>query len=204
MVTIADITRLLDDAYAERPGALDELMRVVYEDLEQVAANHLHRHFGGRVNSITLEPAALVNESLLKLIHHRQKYDNRGHFFSIATKVMLNVLLDYCRRRNAQKRGGDRTRISFSMAADQVNTSDRSDAVHVELEPLARALETLDQLDQRKADVVQMRVIWGMTNEQIAASLGVSRPTVERDWRFAKAWLAEEISALRASEPDGS
>lgn len=198
MVEVADITRLLGEAQAGRDGALDELMRVVYRDLECAAAAQLRDRFGPRAMHVTLEPAALVNESFMKLIRHRYKYDSRGHFFAIATKVMLNVLIDYCRRQNAAKRGGDRTRISFSVAANQVHQPDDG-KLHVQIEPLAKALQTLEELDSRKADVVKMRVVWGMSNDEIAVALDVSRPTVERDWRFAKAWLAEQVGT--ASEP---
>jgi len=190
----APITRLLQDIDAGRPGAMDELMRVVHADLERVAAAHLRRRFGARAQAVTLEPAAIVNESFLKLIRHRQQYDSRGHFFATATKVMLHVLLDYVDQRNAQKRGGDRDRISFSLA--ERDAADRNagagGTIEVGLQPMVRALAELEKLDARKADVVKMRVIWGMTNDEIAESLGVSRPTAERDWRFAKSWLAEQ------------
>lgn len=197
MDSAAQITRLLHEVETGRDGALDELMRVVYADLERMATGQLRKRFGGMANAITLEPAALVNESFLKLIRHRATYDSRGHFFAVATKTMLHVLLDYVDQRNAQKRGGDRTRISFAVAANQVadDASSGAGALHVELRPLVTALEGLEKLDARKADVVKMRVVWGMTNDEIAESLGISRPTVERDWRFAKAWLAEEAGA---------
>lgn len=202
---IAQITKLLDDVNEGRDGALDELMKVVYEDLERVARSHLRKRFGARANSVTLEPAALVNESFMKLIRGRQTYDSRGHFFALATKVMLQVLLDYCRQRNAKKRGGDRTRITFSAAVDRAEADAGGSAgpafgsaINVGLEPLVEAMERLEQMDPRKADVVKLRVVWGLTNDEIAASLGVSRPTVERDWRFAKAWLAEEAGAVEA------
>ena len=193
------ITRLLHEVESGRDGALDELMRVVYADLERVAAAHLRRRFGRRAEAVTLEPAALVNESFLKLIRHRAKYDSRGHFFATATKVMLHVLLDYVDQRNARKRGGDRTRISFSFAehneVEPASAGREGGEIHVGLEPLVKALGELEKLDSRKADVVKMRVVWNMTNDEIAESLGVSRPTVERDWRFAKAWLADEAGA---------
>lgn len=199
MTADANITRLLREVDAGKPGALDELMRAVHVDLERVAGAHLRRRFGAQAGAVTLEPAALVNESFLKLIRHRVKYDSRGHFFATATKVMLRVLLDYCDQRNARKRGGDRARVSFSFVDgcsargdDKPSDNEAQDALHVELKPLVQALERLEALDARKADVVKMRVVWGLTNDQIAESLGVSRPTVERDWRFAKAWLAEE------------
>jgi len=199
---VPHITRLLHDVDAGREGALDELMRVVHADLERVASAHLRRRFGARAGAVTLEPAALVNESFLKLIRHRVRYDSSGHFFATATKVMLRVLLDYCDQRNARKRGGDRTRVSFSVAEAQAaapGSAEGGGALQVGLEPLVEALGRLEVLDARKAEVVKMRVVWGLTNDEIAESLGVSRPTVERDWRFAKAWLAEEAGAVDGS-----
>ena len=200
----AEITRLLHAVDAGDDGALDALMQVVHRDLERVAQSHLRRRFGAQAAAITLEPAALVNESFLKLIRHRTRYDNRGHFFAVATKAMLHVLLDYCDQRNARKRGGDRTRVSFSIAErdapDRGAAGREAAAMHVGLHPLVEALERLEALDARKADVVKMRVVWAMTNDEIAESLGVSRPTIERDWRFAKAWLMEEAGATGAVE----
>lgn len=196
MSDIEHITRLLDEVNAGRDGALDDLMQVVYSDLERLAKSHLHKHFGSRANSMTLEPAALVNESFMKLIRKRDRYDSRGHFFALATKVMLQVLVDYCRQRNAKKRGGDRTRITFSAALDQHGLEDEPDRMNIGLEPLVEALNQLEQLSPRKADVVKMRIVWGLTIDEIATSLGVSSSTVEREWRFAKAWLAEEAGAL--------
>ena len=92
-----DITLLLRKMEEGEAGALDQLMRVVYDDLERMAASHLRRQFGERMGQLTLEPAALVNESFLRLIKQRKAYDNRGQFFAIATKVMLRVLMDYRR-----------------------------------------------------------------------------------------------------------
>ena len=85
---------------------MDELMETVYEDLERIAGRHLRERFGRGLPGVTLEPAALVNESFLRIIRQRSRYDNRGHFFAIATKVMLRVLTDYQRRRGAEKRRG--------------------------------------------------------------------------------------------------
>ena len=103
MPTKSDITVLLKRIDDGQPEAMDDLMRVVYGDLERMAASHLRRQFGDRVGQLTLEPAALVNESFLKLIRQRKGFDNRGQFFSIATKIMLRVLMDYRREKAAAK-----------------------------------------------------------------------------------------------------
>jgi RNA polymerase sigma factor (TIGR02999 family) len=197
MTALADITLLLQQAGEGRSGALDELMRVVYAELERMAQSHLRRQFGTRADTITLEPAALVNETFMKLITQRKRYDNRGQFFAIATTVMMRVLIDYRRRRDAAKRGGSDTRIILQF--DDRLVTERgapggAERNQIEVEALSEALARLDALDARKADVVKMCVVWGLNNTQIAEALGVSVPTVERDWRFAKAWLAEQIA----------
>ena len=192
MVAVGKITLLLQDVEGGREGALDELMALVYADLERMAKSYLRKHFGNRADAITLEPAALVNESFLKLIRQRNKYDNRGHFFAIASRVMLRVLIDYRRQRAASMRGGGRTQVTLVLDEQQVAGSERR-TTGIDVELLADALEKLEAVSPRRADVAKMRVIWGLNLRQVADSLDVSPSTVERDWRFAKAWLYEAV-----------
>jgi RNA polymerase sigma factor (TIGR02999 family) len=197
VATPNDITLLLQQMDDGQPGALDELMRVVYDDLERMAASHLHKQFGERIDQITLEPAALVNESFLRLIKQRKGFDNRGQFFAIATKVMLRVLMDY-RRRRASRAGliGVQQRLALSL--DERDRDQNAPDNAVDVEALSAALDKLDVLDARNADLVKMRVVWGMTLPEIASALAISQPTAERDWRFVKNWLAEEIESSAA------
>ncbi len=192
MVAVGRITLLLQQVEGGREGALDELMALVYAELERMAGSYLQKQFGNRAEAITLEPAALVNESFLRLIRQRNKYDNSGHFFTIASKVMLRVLIDYRRRRNASMRGGGRTHITLVLDEQQIAGRERR-TPPIEVEQFTEALEKLEALSPRKADLVKMRVIWGLDLEQISESLGVSIATVSRDWRFAKAWLSEAV-----------
>ena len=192
MVAVGKITLLLRQVEDGRQGALDELMTLVYADLERMAGSYLRKHFGSRAEAITLEPAALVNESFLRLIRQRNKYDNSGHFFTIASKVMLRVLIDYRRRRNASMRGGGRTHVTLVLDEQQIAGRERR-TPPIEVEQFTEALEKLEALSPRKADLVKMRVIWGLDLEQISESLDVSIATVSRDWRFAKAWLSETV-----------
>jgi RNA polymerase sigma factor (TIGR02999 family) len=196
MTTVGDITLMLRAVEAGREGALDKLMDVVYADLKRMAAAYLHRQFGDRAELITLEPAALVNESYMMLIRQRKAYDNRGQFFAIATRMMLRVLVDYRRKHQAAKRGGAVTRIKLVLDERQVADDRQPRLDPIELEELAEALERLESLDPRKAEVVKMRVVWGLRVPEIAESLGVSASTVERRWRFAKAWLADEFGLV--------
>ncbi len=197
MSPATDITRMLSEVDEGQPGALDVLMEAVYQDLNRVALKHMTDRMGAGLPGATLEPAALVNESFMKLIRQRKKYDNRAHFFAIATKIMLRVLTDYQRARAAQKRGGDQRKVTLDLngPADQGQAS--RTATLIEVDTLTAALEKLESLDPRKADVVKLRVIWGLKMDEIAASLEISVATVERDWTFAKAWLGRE-----AAQPD--
>lgn len=194
MASSDDITRLLGEVDTGRAGAMDDLMQAVYSDLQRVAERHMAEQFGRGLPGVTLEPAALVNESFLRLIKQRKAYDNRGQFFAIATKLMLRVLIDYQRKRRAAKRGGGRQRITLSLEGSPGAGVAAAQTRGIEVEALVEALGRLEEFDQRKADVVRLRVIWGLEIREIAESLGISRATVERDWSFAKAWLAREAA----------
>ena len=196
MAAPGDITLLLKEAECGREGALDELMELVYGDLERIALSHLSRKFGERANVVTLEPAALVNESFLRLIRQRKTYDNRGQFFAIATKVMLRVLTDYQRQRMTDRRGGRRKRVELFLDARPGPADGPGRAAQIEIESLKKALERLEGLDSRQADVVKMRVVWGLEIDEIAEALGLSASTVKRDWRFARAWLMDAAARM--------
>ncbi len=127
----------------------------------------------------------------MKLINQRQRYDNRGQFFAIATKLMIRVLVDYTRQRKAAKRGGGWVRVSIDV--DRHAAAPQAEEQGAEISALVAALEKLENLDSRKADVVKLRVLWGLKIGEIAESLGIGRATVDRDWSFAKAWLKNEI-----------
>jgi RNA polymerase sigma factor (TIGR02999 family) len=196
MTTSHDITLLLHKIDDGEAGAMDELMRVVYADLERMAASYLREHFGDRMGQLTLEPAALVNESFLRLIKQRNRFDNRGQFFAIATKIMLRVLIDYQRQKLAAKRGGSAglgDSYLTLMLDDRIIADPRTRSAAVQVEDLESALDKLDALDSRKADIVKMRVVWGMTVPEVAEALAVSPSSVDRDWKFAKAWIADEV-----------
>ncbi len=205
-----NITRLLHEVDAGREGSMDRLMEAVYADLQAVAEKHMRERFGHGLPGVTLEPAALVNESFLRLIKQRTKYDNRGHFFAIATKVMLRVLVDYQRRRGAAKRGGGLGHVTLSLdVPSDAGPRDSGDLggappTLIGVESLVESLGRLEELDARKADVVKLRVVWGLQMKEIAESLGISLATVERDWAFSKAWLAREAAAVGGEATGGT
>jgi RNA polymerase sigma-70 factor, ECF subfamily len=178
------ITRLLAEAQRGRADALDEVMTLVYEDLRRIAERRLRRHGQG----ISLQPTELVHEGFLRLVKQRQKYDSRGHFFAIATRVMLRVLLDHHRDKRRLKRGGRQVRISLSDVEGQL--AERSEA---EIPVFVEAVEKLETLDPRLAEITKLRLLWGLTTREVAEALDVSPSTVERDWRFGRRWLSAEL-----------
>ena len=185
-----DITTLLGQAYEGREGAFDRVMERAYVDLRGLAEKHLKQRYGPECAGVTLEPAALVNETYLRLIRQRKRYDNRGQFFAIATRLMLRVLMDYHRSRSAAKRGGDQVRITLSgiaAPAEAVSAASIPDFVD--------ALKELEKLDVRTAEVTQLRMIWGLTVHEVAVTLDVSERTVAREWRFARRWLASRLDS---------
>ena len=186
-----DVTQLLQHLNAGESSANDRLMDAVYDQLRAMAHSHMNREFGRGQPGATLQPTALVNETYLKLIKQRQQYDSRGQFFAIATKLMIRVLLDYQRQRKAAKRGGGWVQVPLDIDEGKGPAPDDGSKV----EALVGALDALEKLDSRKADVVKLRVLWGLKIDEIATTLGGGRATVDRDWQFAKAWLKKEIGA---------
>jgi RNA polymerase sigma factor (TIGR02999 family) len=179
------ITALLQRAATGDGHALDGLVAEVYAELEQIARSRLYRHYGSEAQGRTLEPAALVNETLLKLIKDPRGFENRAHFFTFATRVMVNVMLEYQRRRSAAKRGGARIRVTLS------GVEASAEPLAIGLLDLEAALDQLDRLDFRKGQVVRLKAVWGLENAEVARALEISERTVERDWRFARAWLLD-------------
>jgi RNA polymerase sigma-70 factor (ECF subfamily) len=196
-----DLTRLLEGVNAGTPGAFDDLAEAIHDHLRSMARRHLVRDFGPQMPGITIQPTVLANDTLMKLIRQRQKFDNSGHFFAIASRLMMRVLLDYHRERKAAKRGGSAVRVPLDTSHDR-QLADSGAVVpgsgaDVDLESINALVDRLAALDARKADVVRYRVLWGLNNPEIADALGVGLATVERDWSFARAWLAKELVSWR-------
>jgi len=166
-------------------AALGKLMPLVYRELRRLAGHYMRRERPGH----TLQASALVNEAYLRLVDYRRmQWQNRAHFFAVAAQAMRRVLVEHARSRQYAKRGGTAQRISLD---DVAVLTDQQAA---ELVALDDALTSLEALDARKARIVELRYIGGLSIEESAETLGVSTATVERDWRSAKAWLYRAIS----------
>lgn len=183
-----EITRFLEAAAGGDSHAFDRVVELVYDELVAMARREMRNRFH-RVDQLTLEPAAIVNETLLKLLPSPPEFVNRRHFFAFASQVMRRVLVDYHRMRSRQKRGGGALRVTLTGLV-----GDRPSPQEPEAAQMVRVLERLESLDPRKCEVVQLKIFWGHEMSEIAETLGVSLSTVERDWRFSRSWLARELA----------
>jgi RNA polymerase sigma factor (TIGR02999 family) len=179
-----NITQLLNRWKDGDASALNEMLPLVRRELDQIARRHLARERKGH----TMQPSSLVQEAFLRLLQGVDiSWQNRTHFYAVASQVMRRVLVDYARARKRIKRGESPVRVELeaapALSADQVDL-----IVGIEL-----ALQRLASLDERKSRVFEMRFFGGLEVEETAAALGVSEITVIRDWKFATAWLRREL-----------
>lgn len=166
-------------------AALETLMPLVYGELRKVAARHLR----GQREGHTLQTTALVNEAYLRLIDASQvQWQNRAHFFAVAAHFMRRILVDFARSRNYQKRGGGAQAVELDEA--MIVAPERG----ADLLALDEALTRLQALNERQAQVVELRYFGGLSEEESAEALKVSVRTVRRDWNFARVWLHRELT----------
>jgi RNA polymerase sigma factor (TIGR02999 family) len=165
--------------------ALDEMLGAVYTELHGIAARYLSRERPGH----TLQPTALVHEAYLRLAGQRNTPGNRAQLLGLAAGMMRRILVNHARDRAASKRGGGAERVSLSLA--DLADADRPD--DVDTIALHEALGRLEALDARKGRVVELKYFGGLTNDEIAEVLGISGATVEREWKFARAWLYDQL-----------
>jgi RNA polymerase sigma factor (TIGR02999 family) len=179
-----DVTRLLVRWKDGDEAALQQLVPIVHEELRRLARRQMARERPGH----TLQPTALVNEAYLRLVNLKQiQWQDRAHFFAMGARLMRRVLVDFARSHGYQKRGGGATPVSFTEALD-VAEGQATDVV-----ALNDALEALADVDERKCRVVELRYFGGLSVEETAEVLNVSRETVKRDWTFAKMWLLRQL-----------
>ncbi|GJM24515.1 MAG: DNA-directed RNA polymerase sigma-70 factor [Phycisphaerae bacterium] len=180
-----DANSILKELTGGDQRAADRLMPMVYDELRMLAARHLRRE---AVNH-TLQPTAIANEAYLRMVDQtRVDWKDRAHFLAVAATAVRRVLIDHARKKNSAKRGNDWQRVTLG------DISAGQGAATLDLLALEDALESLQKLNERQCRVVQLRFFGGLTNEEIAHILGVSRSTVVDDWTIAKAWLLSELS----------
>lgn len=178
------ITQLLKQIREGKSEAYDELFPKVYDQLRNMAAIQLNREYSDH----TLRKTALVHEVYMKLVNQSEiVLTDRAHFFAIAARAMRQILVDYARRKKADKRGGGMHHIS--LREDRLDLNRQAENL-IELNDL---IDRLAKFDERKSRVVEMRFFGGMTIREIAEYLEVSTRTVDRDWLKARTWLHKEL-----------
>jgi RNA polymerase sigma factor (TIGR02999 family) len=187
-----DVTVLLQAWSRGDLGARDRLIPLVYAELRRRAAHHLRHERSGH----TLQPTALVHEAYIRLMQQRDVgWENRAQFFALASQMMRRILVDHARARAAAKR--PRRAMQVTLAEGTVG----SDPREIEIMALDESLHQLASFDPRQARVVELRFFGGLSHEEIAAVLGVSLATVNREWRLAKAWLYQRLNEPRPPHP---
>ena len=182
-----DLTLILQSLRHGDEAGLERILPIVYGELQNIARRQMAKEKAGH----TLQPTALVHEAYLRLVNASAvPWENRAHFFAVAARAMRQVLVDHARRRDAHKRGGDQQRVSLSedMAAEWAQSD-------FDLLDLHEALEKLSVVDAQLGRLVELRFFGGLTLDETAAVLGISRRKVAKDWSFARVWLARELSA---------
>ncbi len=184
MSDATDVTQVLMAAAGGDRSAAEKLWPLVYEELRAMARARMGRQAAGQ----TLQTTALVHEAYLKLVGSADPgWEGRAHFFGAAAQAMRQILVDQARRRARPKHGGDRARIDLDDAPLAI------DPPTDDVLALEEALTALEQIDPRKAKLVTLRYYAGLTMDEAASALGVSLPTAERDWRYAKVWLYDRL-----------
>ena len=182
---MSEVTRILCAIEQGDSHAAEQLMPMVYEELRKLAAQKLAREKPGQ----TLQATALVHEAYLRLVDVKeaQRWNNRGHFFAAAAEAMRRILVEHARRKGRRKRGGERRRLDLQAAELSVQ------GPNIDILAVDEAVTQLAGKHPEKAELVKLRYFAGLTLPEAATALGISTPTAERYWRYARAWLVRQL-----------
>ncbi len=179
-----DVTALLIAWKGGDGEALDQLTPIVYSELRKLARSHLR----GERREHSLQPTALTHEAFLRLFGTRKvEWQDRAHFFAVASQLMRRVLVEHARKRGAAKRGAGATRVTLGDAEAPAASVD------VDVVAVHEALDQLKAIDARQSKIVELRYFGGLSIEEVAEVLGISPATVKREWRVAKLWLRRAL-----------
>lgn len=185
---MSQATRILNSFRLGAPAAAEELLPLVYNELRRLAAHKLAHLAPGQ----TLQPTALVHEAYLRLVGDNQKWDGRGHFFAAAAEAMRRILVENARRKAAVRHGGGQIRLDVDEL--EIGAQSKDD----ELLAVSEALEKLTERDKEKSELVKLRYFVGLTLEEAAEVLGISKTTAKRHWAYSRAWLLRQIRRQQA------
>jgi RNA polymerase sigma factor (TIGR02999 family) len=185
--TTPQLTELLHGWKDQDPQQMERLIPLLCQELRVLAASHLRRERPDH----TLQRTALVNEVFMRLMGQRVDWENRSHFFGVASRLMRRILVDYARKGHAEKRGGGMTRVEIDKIDNLLEYA--AECKNPLLLTVHAALEKLEALDERQAQLVELRFFGGHSIEEAADLMGISSSTAKREWKFVRAWLKNEI-----------
>ncbi len=178
------VTKLLVDWCDGNERAFEELMPLVMDQLKAQARRYLEKERPDH----TLQATALVNEAYMRLVDQSKiRWQNRTHFFAVSAQIMRRILVDHARGRHALKRGGSAKKLSFDDLSGLLH------AKQIDIVALDDALQELAKIDEKQARIVELRFFGGLSIEEAAEVVGVSRATVNREWAMARAWLHTQL-----------
>ena len=178
-----NVTEMLLEWRSGNEDALQQLMPLVYDELRRLAGRYMRTER----REHTLQATALVNEAYIRLVDMKVSWQDRAHFFAVAARLMRRLLVDHARAHGRAKREGEAAKVSLDDAGE-VSCGPAVNVIAVD-----EALTRLAEFDARKSEILELRYFGGLSNEEVAEALGVSRATVQRDLRLAKAWLMREL-----------
>jgi RNA polymerase sigma factor (TIGR02999 family) len=185
-LTKPEITRILREWSEGKSEAFDKLLPHIYDELHRQAARYLRREKPNH----TLQTTALINEAYLKMIDSKEiEWESRTHFFAFSANAMRQILVDYARTKNRLKRGGELQKVGLDEAVTVA-----VDEKEIDLVALDEALTKLEKIDEQQLRVVELRYFSGLSLEETAEVMKISRATVAREWAMARAWLSRELT----------
>lgn len=190
------VTRLLSAWRAGDNAALQALTPLVYEELRQLA----HRFMRRERNSHTLQATAVVHEAFVKMVGMEVPWQDRAHFYAVASTLMRRILVDHAKSKHRAKRGGGAH--VRSLETIDMSLQDAGNAGSIDLVEIDEALQQLAKMDERMAQTVELHYFGGLTCTEVAQVLAISEATVHRDLRMAKAWILKQLQANERKEPD--
>lgn len=191
------VTRLLSAWRSGDVRALERLTPLVYEELRDLA----HRYMRRERHNHTLQATAVVHEAYVRLVGMDVPWQNRGHFYAVAARLMRRILVDHAKSRHRDKRGGPVTMVSVDVYKEDTDHRIASTAGEIDVLEIDEALQRLAQQDERLAQTVELHYFGGLTYQETAEALNVSEATVHRDLRLAKAWILNQIKNPSPGKP---
>lgn len=190
------MTVLLGELSGGRRDAFGPLVEAVYDDLHAMARGHLQREFRSRLRAMTINPTQLADDAVMALMRQRAQWKSKEQFFAIATRLMLRIIADYQRARLAKKRGGGNRGIPLEQSLDDERLAlETASDVDGHGRAAIEAIRRLHESEPRKAEVVTLHLLGEHPLPRVADLLDMSLTTIERDWRYARAWLVNELGS---------